>query len=137
MARKLITVIMTAMTLVCQAQPTRQQVGPQAMPEVIAAIQAPFEMPQLQRPTFPQRKVVVKMAKKGLSTTQIQQTIEQMAAKGGGMVLSSVIPSTTFRFHSPLRLFFIFDNQLMPSATTGASTTRTTARTAIASCIGR
>lgn len=90
MARKLITVIMTAMTLVCQAQPTRQQVGPQAMPEVIATIQAPFEMPQLQRPTFPQRKVVVKMAKKGLSTTQIQQTIEQMAAKGGGMV---VIPA--------------------------------------------
>jgi len=82
----LITTVVLFFSLTVQAQPTRQQVGPQAMPETIATIQAPFEMPQLQRPIFPQQKVVVKMAKKGLSTTQIQQAIDQMVNQGGGTV---------------------------------------------------
>ncbi|MBQ8988173.1 MAG: glycoside hydrolase, partial [Prevotella sp.] len=68
------------------AQPVRQQVGPQAMNDEIAPIQAPFEMPQLQRPQFPERTVTVKMPRKGLATKAIQQTIDDLASQGGGRV---------------------------------------------------
>ena len=69
------------------AQPVRQQVGPQAMTAEIAPIQAPFEMPQLQRPQFPERTVTVKMPRKGLATKAIQQTIDDLASQGGGRVV--------------------------------------------------
>lgn len=72
------------------AQPMRQQVGPQAMPDTIYPVKAPFEMAQLQRPVFPQQRMVVKMNHKGLSTKNIQQTIDRLAQRGGGMV---VIPA--------------------------------------------
>lgn len=68
------------------AVPTSEQVGPQAMTEKIAPIEAPFEMPQLQRPSIPSRKVVVKMNKKGMSTHAIQSAIDKMSAQGGGTV---------------------------------------------------
>ncbi len=72
------------------AIPTRQQVGPQAMPDTIAAIAAPFDMPQLQRPAFKNKKIVVKMNRNGLSTRHIQQAIDKLARQGGGTV---VIPA--------------------------------------------
>lgn len=68
------------------AQPLSYQVGPQAMPDTIATIKAPFEMPHLQRPSFPQRTLTVKMNGKGLLTQTIQQAINKMAAMGGGTV---------------------------------------------------
>ena len=71
-------------------QPTRQQVGPQAMPDMIAPIKAPFEMAQLQRPEFAAQSVTVRMNHKGLSTKNIQQAIDRLAQKGGGTV---VIPA--------------------------------------------
>ena len=70
--------------------PTREQVGPSAMPETIAPIVAPFEMPQLQRPLFPARQTVVKMKKKGMNTQAIQTAIDKLARQGGGTV---VIPA--------------------------------------------
>ena len=70
--------------------PTRQDVGPQAMTTEIAPIEAPFDMPQLQRPKISGKKIVVKMAKKGLSTRAIQTAIDKMWKQGGGQV---VIPA--------------------------------------------
>ena len=75
---------------VAQDCPTREQVGPQAMPAEIAPIKAPFSMPQLQRPVFPERTVRVKMPNKGIATKAIQQAIDKLARQGGGMV---VIPA--------------------------------------------
>ena len=59
--------------------PTRQDVGPQAMTDEIAPISAPFPMPQLSRPAISDRKVVVKMSKKGMSTEAIQSAIDKLA----------------------------------------------------------
>ena len=67
--------------------PVKEQVGPQCMPDTIAPIQAPFEMPQLARPTFPDRKVVVEMPAEGMATTHIQQAIDQLTVQGGGTVV--------------------------------------------------
>lgn len=67
--------------------PTRQDVGPQAMPSAIAPIQAPFGMPQLQRPAISSKKMVVRMNKKGLSTQAIQKAIDRLARQGGGKVI--------------------------------------------------
>ena len=76
-----------AMTHVIFAQPSRQEVGPLAMPKDIARITAPFAMPQLQRPAFPQQMVTVRMSHKGLATQSIQQAIDNLATKGGGTVI--------------------------------------------------
>ena len=70
--------------------PTRQDVGPQAMTSEIAPIEAPFAMPQLQRPAITGKKIVVKMDKKGMSTRAIQQAIDKASKQGGGTV---VIPA--------------------------------------------
>ena len=67
--------------------PTRQDVGPQAMTEDIAPIEAPFPMPQLSRPFINGRKTIVKMANKGMSTKAIQNAIDRMSKQGGGQVI--------------------------------------------------
>ena len=67
--------------------PTRQDVGPQAMTLEIAPIEAPFDMPQLQRPHIPGKKIEVKMAKKGMSTQAIQAAIDRASMQGGGRVV--------------------------------------------------
>ena len=74
--------------------PTRQDVGPQAMTDEIAPIIAPFEMPQLQRPTIPARKTIVKLSKNGMNTKAIQTAIDKMARQGGGTV---EIPAGTWQ----------------------------------------
>ena len=66
--------------------PTRRDVGPQALTEDIAPIKAPFDMPQLQRPVIPNRKVTVKLSKNGMNTKAIQTAIDNMARRGGGTV---------------------------------------------------
>ena len=66
--------------------PTREQVGPSVMPETIAPISAPFEMPQLQRPDIPARKTTVKLRKSSMNTKAIQAAIDEMARRGGGTV---------------------------------------------------
>ena len=65
-------------------------VSAQQMPEEIAPIQAPFDMPQLQRPAFPARTLSITKTgakQKKLSTTAIQKAIDQLAKKGGGTVI--------------------------------------------------
>ena len=65
-------------------------VGPKNMPEVIAPVHAPFDMPQLHRPSIGSKKMEVRMNKKGLSTASIQQAIDRLSRQGGGQV---VIPA--------------------------------------------
>lgn len=60
------------------------------VPEEIEPINVPFEMPQLQRPVFP--NTTLNIAKNGakqgkLSTKAIQQCIDKLSKKGGGTVL--------------------------------------------------
>lgn len=65
-------------------------VSAQQMPEEIAPIQAPFDMPQLQRPAFPARTLSITKTgakQKKLSTASIQKAIDQLAKKGGGTVI--------------------------------------------------
>lgn len=56
----------------------------------IAPIQAPFEMPQLQRPQIADRQATVAMSASKMNTQAIQQAIDKMAQQGGGTV---VIPA--------------------------------------------
>ncbi|MBQ9671709.1 MAG: glycoside hydrolase family 28 protein [Prevotella sp.] len=60
------------------------------MPDTIAPIVAPFDMPQLQRPDIKGKKIEVRMNSKGVSTKFIQQAIDKLARQGGGQV---VIPA--------------------------------------------
>ena len=60
------------------------------VPAEIAPIEAPFEMPQLQRPVFPNR--VVTLSKKyadtdKLCTEVIQRAIDRLSTKGGGRLI--------------------------------------------------
>lgn len=60
------------------------------MPAEIEAIKAPFEMPQLSKPGFPERSLSI--AKTGAKQTKpctkaIQKAIDRIAAKGGGTVI--------------------------------------------------
>ena len=79
-----------AATVGAQECPTLEQVGPKVMPREIAPIKAPFEMPQLQRPVFPEREVTVRMPREGVATKAVQQAIDRLAELGGGTV---VIPA--------------------------------------------
>lgn len=59
------------------------------MPEEIEPIEAPFAMPQLQRPQIPDRIIYINKvgARQGkLCTAAIQKAIDRVAAKGGGTV---------------------------------------------------
>lgn len=70
--------------------PTIDEVGPAVMPDTIAPIVAPFDMPQLQRPTFPDYRLpITKMgAKEGrFVRQQIQAAIDAVAERGGGTVV--------------------------------------------------
>ena len=72
--------------------PFKNQVGALNLPKEIARINAPFKMPQLKRPSFPERseRIVSKGAKEGvLATQQIQQTIDELNKLGGG---TAIIP---------------------------------------------
>ena len=72
-----------------KAIPTIDEVGALKMPADIAPIKAPFAMPQLQRPTFPDRSISIidKGAKKGpIATRQIQAAIDDLNQQGGGTV---------------------------------------------------
>lgn len=69
------------------------QVGAAVCPETIAPIEAPFEMPQLQRPVFADRREDI--SRRGARqnrkcTAVIQRCIDRLSAQGGGRV---VIPA--------------------------------------------
>jgi len=74
------------------AQDWRTKVGPDAAPSQIAPIRAPFDMPQLSRPAFPDR--VFNVTDHGAvgdgrtkNTQAIATAIEACAKAGGGVVL--------------------------------------------------
>lgn len=72
--------------------PFKNQVGALNLPENIAPINAPFKMPQLQRPSFNALSTSIKEkgAREGIKATrEIQQTIDDLSARGGG---TAVIP---------------------------------------------
>ena len=73
-------------------QDWRTLVGPEKAPDAIAAIEAPFEMPQLSRPTFPD--AVFNVADFGAvgdgaanNRQAINAAIDACTAAGGGTVL--------------------------------------------------
>ena len=85
-----LVLLLPAMPAGAQAIPQISEVGPAVCPAEIAPIEAPFEMPQLSRPVFPDRSLSIKKtgAKEGvLSTAAIQKAIDRLAAKGGGTVI--------------------------------------------------
>ena len=65
--------------------PAYNQVGPSVMPDTIAPVVAPFEMPQPVRPMFKDRRVVLSLddTEGTLHTSRLQQAIDQMALQGG------------------------------------------------------
>lgn len=95
-AFKACLLLATATTLIQCNQPpkhipTIHEVGAQVMPLHIAPIEgAPFDMPQLKRPTFP--SLIINLAGKGISADQpisdlVNATIEEVYSKGGGTVI--------------------------------------------------
>ena len=72
------------------ALPQKHEVGPTCMPDTLAPVTAPFPMPAMQLPSFPDQEVTVSMPTQGLSTQRIQEAIDQLAEEGGGTV---IIPS--------------------------------------------
>lgn len=84
--------VITGMAQVNQVKiPTIQEVGPAVMPKDIAPIKnAPFDIPQLQRPVFPDLTIDItkKGAKANASITAIvNQAIIEVNKKGGGTVV--------------------------------------------------
>ncbi|MGE9314093.1 glycoside hydrolase family 28 protein [Niabella sp. CJ426] len=70
--------------------PVKEQVGAAALPAEIAPVNAPFKMPQLKKPVFPARSILITEngAKEDSKVTGIiQQTIDQLNKQGGGKVI--------------------------------------------------
>ena len=69
--------------------PVRSEVGAEALPAEIAPIHAPFYMPQLQEPKFPDREVVLQSDGDTVTirTVIIQKAIDNISAQGGGTVV--------------------------------------------------
>lgn len=73
--------------------PTVEQVGADCMPDTIAPIYAPFDMPQLARPVFPEYTCTLtkrQLKKNRLASVAIQEAIDEVHERGGGTV---VVPS--------------------------------------------
>ncbi len=82
----ILAVILSAFALIVRADNFRFD----AVPAQIDTITAPFPMPQLQRPAFPQRSLSITKsgARQGVMATEaIQKTIDKLARKGGGTVI--------------------------------------------------
>lgn len=88
--RTFILILTITMLIGHHVSAQQYQVGPEAMTAEIAPIQAPFEMPQLQRPQIADRQATVAMSASKMNTQAIQQAIDKMAQQGGGTV---VIPA--------------------------------------------
>lgn len=69
---------------------TKDEVGADNMPDTIAPVTAPFDMPEFKKPVFPD--LTVSIAERGakeevLSTKAIQAAIDEVSEAGGGKVL--------------------------------------------------
>lgn len=98
LARRLLvaTVMLASIPTVLWAQkqtdniPTREQVGAQNLPQDIAPIEAPFDMPRLVRPQFASYTLSILQTgakEEKLSTRAIQKAIDQVNRRGGGRVV--------------------------------------------------
>ncbi|GGF70747.1 glycoside hydrolase family 28 protein [Wenyingzhuangia marina] len=71
--------------------PTKEQVGYLVMPENIAPVSAPFDMPVFKKPNFPNRDKNLNKALEGkqeiLITNIIQNAIDELSKQGGGKVI--------------------------------------------------
>ena len=73
--------------------PTADQVGAACMPDTLAPIRAPFDMPQLARPVFPDHTRMLtaqELEQHRLASVAIQQAIDETSRRGGGTV---IVPS--------------------------------------------
>lgn len=69
---------------------TKDQVGAEHLPEEIAPVEAPFDMPEFKKPVFPDLRVSIadKGALQNTKVTQIiQSAIDSVNAQGGGTVV--------------------------------------------------
>lgn len=69
--------------------PFANEVGDQQMPAEIAPIEAPFSMPQLAKPKFPETTVRLSLSKAptDIQTVYINQQIDTLSKTGGGTIL--------------------------------------------------
>ncbi|MFL1011951.1 glycoside hydrolase family 28 protein [Flavisericum labens] len=71
--------------------PTKEQVGHLVMPDTIAPVSAPFNMPSFKKPTFPDATInlIEKLTANGneLVTDLVQGAIDELSEVGGGTVI--------------------------------------------------
>ena len=83
------TITLALMAFLPLCAQTSMPAGADFMPPTVAPIEAPFPMPQLQRPEFGTREVRIKLKTKMTckqTTAAIQKAIEKMNKAGGGTV---------------------------------------------------
>lgn len=73
--------------------PTKDEVGVKRLPEIIAPVKAPFETIEFVKPFFPADTLVLSLYKKKTNRHVIQQAIDELSIKGGGVV---VVPEGTW-----------------------------------------
>lgn len=88
MSKQLLSIAILFIALVAHAQhiPTIAEVGPTVMPDTIAAVKAPFAIGEIARPVFKDKQVTVKLKKGEKATVAIQQAIDKLSKRGGGVV---------------------------------------------------
>lgn len=69
---------------------TKNEVGAAVMPDTIAPVSAPFEMPEFKKPQFPDFSINISESgavENKLNTRSIQQAINKVSQNGGGKVI--------------------------------------------------
>lgn len=103
MYRKSLFFIVAIFLLSCQnhawqaAVPTRDEVGAEVLPEAIAPVTAPFDMPRLEKPYFPDTSVCITAygaCTDKTATEAINRAIADLSAVGGGRV---IVPAGVWR----------------------------------------
>lgn len=70
--------------------PTKEQVGHLVLPDTIAPIEAPFDMPLFEKPTFPDRTINIKERidqNSNTITAIVETAINELSRLGGGKVI--------------------------------------------------
>lgn len=70
--------------------PTKEQVGAHVLPDEIAPISAPFDMPRFKKPEFPDFTIRLDLTdadSSDLITKQIEKAINNLSASGGGRLI--------------------------------------------------
>ncbi|MEL0455724.1 glycoside hydrolase family 28 protein [Flavobacteriaceae bacterium SZ-1-7] len=70
--------------------PTKEQVGHLVLPDTIAKVSAPFNMPVFEKPKFPKRQINILDelgSSSEMATAAIQNAIDQLSTAGGGTVI--------------------------------------------------